>query len=249
MNTTEELPKGQQLLLQRLIAIHCVSSDETKRMFNSLMEQGIDDNDDTNFMGPGIDTFEAAFVSINRQLKPGFGLEIVTLVDSSSTNATENYHAVVNTTADEIAKKETVFLKSWNPHERAFVRLLIRAFVDHTENQIDGDDNDNDEVVSRNSSARTSVPGIRRADLINLRSELESGFKLTLDEATRVVGILLEEKWLRTSLIDDSEQSQRRESVQARIELAPRTYMELDHYLTNLGLDAGKLPQLLFHRD
>lgn len=255
MNATEELPRGQQLLLQRLIANHCVSNKEAKRIFDSLVadandykledEEGNGNEDqDVNIMGPGIDTMEAAFVSINRQLKPGFGLEIVTMVDTTGSSNAKYYHAVVNTTADEIAKKETVFSKSWNPHERAFVRLVMRTLVDQNDEDEDGEDEDDDENNSKRKKA--SVVSIRRADLINLRSDLEGGFKLTLDQATRVVEVLLEEKWLRTSALTDKN---RRESVQAKIELAPRSYMELYHYITGLGLAAEKLPQFVFHRD
>ena len=254
MNATEELPRGQQLLLQRLIANHCVSNKEADQIFQSLVDHGkdyIDENEDegngnedhqVSIMGPGIDTLEAAFVSINRQLKPGFGLEIVTLVDTTRGGNAKYHHAVVNTTADEIAKKETVFSKSWNPHERAFVRLVMRTLVD----QNDDDEDDDDEDEDNSNKKKASVISIRRADLINLRSDLEGGFKLTLDQATRVIGILLEEKWLRTSALTDKN---RRESVQAKIELAPRSYMELSHYIMGLGLAAEKLPQFVFHRD
>jgi len=243
------------MLLQRLIAKHCVTSDEAKKMFNSFVATGKDyaaGNDDeeedqgqVDFMGSGIDTLEAALVSINRQLKPGFGLEIVSLVDTIDKNT--HYMAVVNTKADAIAKNETVFSKSWNAHERAFVRLIMLALVDQAQNNAkdDEDEEESDDDDDNNSSRA----GIRRADLINLRSDLEGGFKLTLDQATRVVGILLEEKWLRTSFTNDSEQQNRRDSVQAKIELAPRSYLELSHYITSLGLDDEKLPQFLFHRD
>jgi hypothetical protein len=271
MNATEPLPRGQQMLLQRLIAKHCVPSNKAEKEFNTLVAnwkdyagKNDDDDDDeeeeeeeqdqnqnqgkVNFMGPGIDTLEDAFVSINRQLKPGFGLEIVTLVDTFHNNT--HYIAVINTMADEIAKKETVFAKSWNAHERAFVRLVMRALVDQAENDDDDDDDDDDnDDNDDDDNDKKSRPSIRRADLINLRSDLEGGFKLTLDHATRVVGILLEEKWLRTSLAGDSdEKKHRRESVQAKIELAPRTFLELSHYITSLGFDERKLPQFLFHR-
>jgi len=258
MNATEELPRGQQLLLQRLIANHCVSNKEAERIFKSLLGKDyIDENEDegnngnedhqVGIMGPGIDTLEAAFVSINRQLKPGFGLEIVTLVDTTGSGNAKYHHAVVNTTADEIAKKETVFSKSWNPHERAFVRLVMRTLVDQNDDDDDDDNDEEDDDDEDNSNKKkASVISIRRADLINLRSDLEGGFKLTLDQATRVIGILLEEKWLRTSALTDDN---RRESVQAKIELAPRSYMELSHYIMGLGLAAEKLPQFVFHRD
>jgi len=258
MNATQPLPQGQQMLLQRLIAKHCVSSDEAKRMFNSFVATGKDyaggngdeeeDQGQVEFMGSGIDTLEAALVSINRQLKPGFGLEIVSLVDTFDNNT--HYMAVVNTKADAIAKNETVFSKSWNAHERAFVRLVMLALVDQAQDETkDDEEEEESDDDDDNRKGRPSRTGIRRADLINLRSDLEGGFKLTLDQATRVVGILLEEKWLRTSFTGDSEQQNRRESVQAKIELAPRSYLELSHYITSLGLDDEKLPQFLFHRD
>jgi len=268
MNATQPLPMGQKILLQRLIAKHCVSSDEAKKMFHAVVNDDYvseeeDDDDDEDgeggggggrFMGVGIDTPEDAYVSINRQLKPGFGLEIVSLVDKADNN--NRYVAVVNTMVDDIAKKESVFSKSWNAHERAFVRLVMRALIDKIQNEPeddndnddeeDDDDNENNPKKSRSSSTSATI-GIRRADLINLRSDLENGFKLTLDQATRVVGILMEEKWLRASF---SEQKQnRRGSVQAKLELAPRSFLELSHYMTSLGLDDDKLPQFLFHRD
>uniref|UniRef100_A0A7S4AQI4 Non-structural maintenance of chromosomes element 1 homolog n=1 Tax=Pseudo-nitzschia australis TaxID=44445 RepID=A0A7S4AQI4_9STRA len=268
MNATEELPRGQQLLLQRLIASHCVSDKEANRIFDSLAggdymdedenENEYDEGDNhpaSSIMGPGIDSLKAAFVSINRQLKPGFGLEIITMVDTSGSASTrsKHYHAVVNTTADEIAKSETVFSKSWNPHERAFVRLVIRALVDQCEDEDEDEDDDNDddddddeEGGGKRRGKKPSSIGIRRADLINIRSDLEGGFKLTLDQATRVIGILLEEKWLRTSGLTEKN---RRDSVQATIELAPRSYLELYHYITGLGMAADKLPQFLYHRD
>ena len=268
MNATEELPRGQQLLLQRLIANHCVSNKEATRIFESLVAHGNDyitekenesedgegtgDGDEdtkgnNNIMGKGIDTLENAFVSINRQLKPGFGLEIITMVDTSG-NGAKYYHAVVNTAADEIAKSENVFSKSWNPHERAFVRLVMGALVDQSGNDKEDDTDDDNSVDDDDeiNKKKSGVTGIRRADLINLRSELEGGFKLTLDQATRVVAILLEEKWLRVSATTEKN---RRDSVQSTIQLAPRSYMELYHYITSLGMAANNLPQFLYHRD
>jgi len=252
-------------LLQRLIANHCVSNKDAQQIFDSLVangkdyideneklfdednggngyEHGNNSNDSASIMGQGIDSLETAFVSINKQLKPGFGLEIITMVDTGNVNA-KHYHAVVNTTADEIAKKETVFSKSWNPHERAFVRLVMQRLV---EQQSSGDDNDDDDSDAESGNKKPSVVGLRRSDLINLRSELGGGFKLTLDQATRAITILLEEKWLRIAPLPDNKK--RRESMQATIDLAPRSYMELYHYITGLGMAADKLPQFLYHR-
>ena len=255
MNATEELPRGQQLLLQRLMAHHCMSNKEATRTFESLVAQGkeymIDDEEEdeenvdgdeqviARFMGQGINTLQDAFVSINKQLKPGFGLEIVTMVDTSRSGA-KHFHAVVNTAADEIARNEHVFSKSWNAHERAFVRLVMGALVDQNS---DDDENDDEEDDDRNKNQ--GLVGIRKADLINLRSEISGGFKLSLEQAERVIEVLLDEQWLRVS---SSSEKNRRDSVQVLIELAPRSYMELYHYITGLGMAPDKLPQFLYHR-
>ena len=256
MNATEELPRGQQLLLQRLMAHHCMSNKEATRTFESLVAQGkeymVDEEDEdeenidgdeqviARFMGQGIDTLQDAFVSINKQLKPGFGLEIVTMVDTSRSGA-KHFHAVVNTAADEIARNEHVFSKSWNAHERAFVRLVMGALVDQNSDDDENDEEEEDDDRNRNQG----LVGIRKADLINLRSELSGGFKLTLEQAERVIEVLLDEQWLRVS---SSSEKNRRDSVQVLIELAPRSYMELYHYITGLGMAPDKLPQFLYHR-
>lgn len=241
-----------------------MSNKEATKVFESIVAHGEDymDEDDEDqdtkeggraIMGPGINTVREAFVSINRQLKPGFGLEIITMVDTGGGNGAKYFHAVVNTAADEVAKSETIFSKSWNPHERAFLRLIIKALVEQSNGNDDDDDeedNDNDddedEDDNRTKKKKASVVGLRRADLINLRSELEGGFKLTLDQATQAIGILLEEKWVRVSASTDAG---RRESVQGTLELAPRSYMELYHFITGMGMEADKLPQFLYHRD
>ncbi|VEU34102.1 unnamed protein product [Pseudo-nitzschia multistriata] len=273
MDATEQLPRGQQLLLQRMIANHSLPDGEARAIFASLHggDYGTDDEENGGgpIMGEGIETLEAAFVSINRQLRPGFGLEIITMVDTSTSGSggATHYHAVVNTAADEVAKSETVFSRSWNVHERAFVRLVVRALVERSnrggsndndddeeeEEEPDDDDEEENEDEDENKdnngkkqkSREPQSPGIQRADLINLRSDLEGGCKLTLDQATRVVGVLLEEKWLRVAPCTGAD---RRGSVRALLELAPRSYLELYHYVTALGMEADKLPQFLYHR-
>ena len=261
MNATEELPLGQQLLLQRLMANHCMSDKEATQTFESLVAHGkeymgdvqegegsnndLEDQEGNNptVMGPGINTLQEAFVSINRQLKPGFGMEIVTMVDTTGKRA-KYFHAVVNTAADKVARSENVFAKSWNPHERAFVRLVMRALVDQNN---DDEEEDEDEDGESNKNKTVTVVGIQKKDLINLRAEIPGGFKLTNPQAQRVVEVLLDEKWLRASA--PAENNNRRESMQGMIELAPRSYMELYHYIIGLGMTADKLPQFLYHRD
>jgi Nse1 non-SMC component of SMC5-6 complex len=237
-NNIQPLPPGQQMLLQRIMAKHIMSNDAAKREFVSLMEEVGEDA-----MGTA-ETLSDAFSSINQQLNPGFGLEIVTMVDKNDGEKAVKYHAVVNTQCDEVAKQHS-FEKAYSAHERAFVRLLIQTLVEEGT--------------------------LKRKDCINLRSTLDKGFKLKLEEAERLVQILLDEEWLRVSARqegsdeeeddeDDDEggatqsskkrqkKRRRRESVQNKLELAPRTYMELSHYLSNLGLDPEEMPQFLFHR-
>jgi hypothetical protein len=223
------------------MASHVMSNDTAKKAFVSIQEEAAGEN----VMGTA-ETLTEAFSSINQQLTAGFGLEIVTLVDRTEDKAVK-YHAIINTQCDDIAKQHS-FEKAYTAHERAFVRLMMQRFVEQDT--------------------------LKRKDCINLRSELDHGFKLKLEDAERLIQLLLDEKWLRVSTRsqqdenDDEEeededlegggrsqrrrQSQkkrhRRESVQNELELAPRAYMELSHYLSNLGLDPEDMPQILFHR-
>jgi hypothetical protein len=271
MPLTQSLPRGQQLLLQRLMAAHVLSDDDAQAIFAELSqydntdtqkddeeEAGEEDDNDGRasqqqpIMGEGIETLEDAFVSINQQLKPGFGLEIVTMVDQQPDGSpAERYHAVVDLLVDDVAKKHS-FEKSYSPHERAFIRLLMQKLVE--------DDN----------------LALRKMDCINLRTDLKGNFKLSLQQAERLVQVLLDEHWLRVSTrVDDDDDDEeeedndhdgedvsqprgrqktsknkrrRRDSVRNKLELAPRSYMELSHYLSGLGLDDDDLPQFLFHR-
>lgn len=241
-SSTKALPAGQQLLLQRLMAAHVMTNEDAKKtMVNLQNEHG------NEVMGGGerFETLDDVFTSINRQLKSGFGLEIVTMVDRRTGNPPVKYHAVVNLQCDDVAKQQA-FEKSYTVHERAFVRLLLRNLLEEET--------------------------MKRKDCINLRAELDKGFELKLNDAERIIQLLLDEQWLRVSAHqedddDDSEDDEdkddgevrrrkkrpakrrRRESVQNKLELAPRTYMELSHYLTGLGLNPDDLPQFLFHRD
>jgi len=255
MNATEPLPRGQQLLLQRLMASHCMSGKEATEVFESLVANGKEfmggdqdeDNQDDNssFMGSGISTLQEAFVSINRQLKPGFGLEIVTMVDTTGKRA-KYFHAVVNTAADKVAKSANIFAKSWNPHERAFVRLVIGALVEQKAED-EGEEDDDEDGESTSNNKTNSVVGIEKKVLVNQRAHISGGFSLTLGQAQRVMEVLLDEKWLRVS--PAATENNRRDSGKAMIELAPRSYMELYHYIMDLGMEADKLPQFLYHRD
>jgi Ca2+-dependent lipid-binding protein len=130
------------------------------------------------------------------------------------------YHAVINSHADEVSKRS--FEQHFDAHDRQFIQQVLAHLVESD-----------------------TGSGIPRKDLYNLRSDLKDPYKMTLQGAEHVVETLLQENWLRNSL---DQPENRRESMQATLELAPRTYLELSHLLVELGIQQDQLPQFLFHR-
>jgi hypothetical protein len=91
--------------------------------------------------------------------------------------------------------------------------------------------------------------GIPRRDLYNLRGELAEPYKMSLQGAEHVVESLIQQHWLRALLLLENENDEnRRASMQATLELAPRSYLELSHLLVDMGIPQDDLPQFLFHR-
>jgi Nse1 non-SMC component of SMC5-6 complex len=83
-----------------------------------------------------------------------------------------------------------------------------------------------------------------RSNLINLRTDLQEPLKLDLDKADKCIQQLLEEHWLTLS----TDSTQRRESMNAKILLGPRAFLELSRLMTDLGYPKDDLPQFVFHR-
>lgn len=210
--TTQPLEREQQLLLQRVMASHCLSHNEAQRVFEDL-----------KVPSPSL---EDAFETINRQLSKGFGLEIATVVLDRT-----KYHSVINLRDDEVAGN--AFEHHYNTHERALVRKILEKFVNNT-----GDEEEEEQ------QGPVALP---KKDLVNLRNELQDPYKITtVAQAEHVVAMLLDEKFLRIS--EAASSTQRRESMQTLVELAPRAYLELSTYLTELGVPQESMPQFLFHR-
>jgi Nse1 non-SMC component of SMC5-6 complex len=222
MATVKPLSRGQQLLLQRLMAAHILTDDQARDLFQELST----DMDET------FPSLERCFGSINQQLTKGFGLEIMdaapTAAASGSASRTvkkEKFHAVINVHDDEVAKQ--AFGSHINAHERALIRLIVEKLVD------EGHPTD-------------------RKTLINLRLELEEPYKLTLAQSEHCVELLLDEQWLVVAPADDNNgtgSGRRRESLQAKLQLGPRMYLELSHLLMSLGMGQDELPQFIFHRN
>ena len=106
----EPLPRGQQLLLQRIMAAHCVTEDQA----NDIMESIGDD------MG-GL-TLVQCLRSINKGLQ-FFELEIVTMIGDDG----ERFHALVNKRPCDIAKQA---FPQVDHNVRAYIRLVMEALVE-----------------------------------------------------------------------------------------------------------------------
>ena len=210
--TTQPLEREQQLLLQRVLASHCMSHKEAERVFNELQVPNA--------------SLEEAFETINRQLTKGFGLEIATVVLDRT-----KYHSVINLRNDEVSGD--AFEMHYNAHERALVRLILEKFA-----QTDDDDDE---------EGGGTVMTLPKKDLVNLRNDLKEPYRLTVAQAEHVVEMLLDEKFIRIST-GVTTSSQRRESLQTQLELAPRAYLELSTYLSDLGIPEKSMPQFLRHR-
>jgi hypothetical protein len=152
--TTTPLTAGQQMLLQRMMASHVLTHEEAVKIFDHV-------NDTTDCRN-----IEECFRCINRQLKAGFGLEIVT----ASVDGTK-YHAVVNLDADdEIAKMSfTVLLP---PSEREYMRKVLETLVQE------------DDGMSN------------RMSLINLRNTLDPKYKMSIQEAENCIDKMTNQHWL-----------------------------------------------------
>jgi hypothetical protein len=206
MTETQPLVRGQQLMLQRLMAAHVLTDDQAKVLYEELSPE----------MKGACSSLENCFGQINTQLTKSFGLEIATVSMAIGDKKQQKYHAVINCHADEVAKKSFHF--SCTTHDRAFIRLILTHLVESNSAQ--------------------------RSDLINLRSDLPEPYKLTMAAAEYCIETLLEEKWL----VLDVEEGGRRESMKATIQIAPRSYLELSHLLTDLGFPQEDLPQFIAHR-
>eukprot|EP00980_Cylindrotheca_fusiformis_P005363 scaffold1140_cov60-Cylindrotheca_fusiformis.AAC.2 len=235
--TTQALSRVEQLLLQRLMAAHVLDDKDAKSILREIQHQQQlltqDDNVATN-NNNNASSLEECFANINQQMTHGFGLEIATVVMDASTT---KYHAVMNTHGgDDVSKK--AFEKHFDAHDRQFILLILQHLVDATAN-----DNDNNNVV------------VARRDLYNLRGELQEPYRMTLQGAEHVVESLIQQQWLRISSTTttankkNNNKKRNESSMQATLELAPRSYLELSHLLVeDMGFPQDDLPQFLFHK-
>eukprot|EP00980_Cylindrotheca_fusiformis_P019672 scaffold6864_cov67-Cylindrotheca_fusiformis.AAC.2 len=233
--TTQALSRVEQLLLQRLMAAHVLDDKDAKSILREIQQQQqLLTQEDNNNNNNASSSLEECFANINQQMTHGFGLEIATVVMDGSTK----YHAVMNTHGgDDVSKK--AFEKHFDAHDRQFILLILQHLVDSTAN----DNNDNKVVV------------VARRDLYNLRGELQEPYRMTLQGAEHVVESLIQQQWLRISstatatTANKNNKKRNESSMQATLELAPRSYLELSHLLVeDMGFPQDDLPQFLFHK-
>lgn len=263
-------PRGYQLMAQLLLAHHVMTDDEAYEWYLKLVQaeqngeigggtsQDSEDDDNDDDGGLGFDppaatpaaTLDAMWTRINATLKPFLELEIVTVIVNG-----QRQHAMVNAKHDEVVRMKETFVTRYNAHERAFTRLLLQRLVEEGDDTQDNDEENEDNDINTNKAF-----ALKRSDCINLRSELPNNYKLTLEQAGYCIQVLLDDRYLQIAADNDDDatahsQSQggghrrRRESVQNKLELAPRAYLELSHVLTeDCGMPAERMPQFLYHR-
>jgi hypothetical protein len=120
-------------------------------------------------------------------------------------------------------------------------------------NDDNDDDNNNNNNNSNNNENSNPCGSASRKTLINLRNDImdstttttaAGGGEFRLSAAEAVVEKMIDEKWL----VESTASKNRRGSMQARVSIAPRTFMELSYLLTNeLGMDQELLPQQIYH--
>ena len=83
-----------------------------------------------------------------------------------------------------------------------------------------------------------------RADLINLKNSLKDNTNYTLEMAETCVNSMFRDHWI----VSVSGSGKRRQSMQAKAALGPRTYVELSDLLVDqFEMDHEQLPQQIFY--
>lgn len=163
---TEPLTKGQQMLLQRLMANHVMTDAEATTLFEQIKEANDIDIGRCNDLKHALD-------KINKQLRRGFGLQIATMVSTSDIlpPAGQKFHAIIDQHADDVAKES--FLSHYDMNERAYLRIILEYLA-----------------------CTEPSPIVARSTLINQRLELKDPYKLSLDGAGTCIDKLIDEHWL-----------------------------------------------------
>lgn len=265
----QALTQEQKLFLQRIMAVKVMTDEEAKGLYKEIMTltQG------RGASSTAVDGFDKFVGQISSHLKEYFDLDVRTAVifheaPVPSMSTTTKYHAFVNRVNDKPAELYGAFNKS--PHEIALFKIILERLVERG-NEKDDDDEDNDEGDStsnerraakakKNTSPVTGCSGsLSIMDMLSLRSELTEAHegKLTLQQTQGAIDKFIQEKWLapeigskqdinsdsRSSSASTSSAEDYESTTATSYQIGPRTYMDLDMLLRDLGL--RNLPQFI----
>jgi hypothetical protein len=216
----EPLTVGQQLLNQRLLAEHCLPEHKLHEVWKQLGERE----------NMGADSLAETIGICNAQMKH-IGLEIRCV-------AMKNQN--INKSQSNMSDTDTVASQNSSNTKTIKYYAIVNSYPDE---------------VGKKSFMQSMAPGEisyiklilehlieepqSLATLLNLRPDNDQE-KVSLPTAEQIVYKLLDAKWL--------EWSTKNRNNSAPIQLAPRTYMELSHLLTEeLGMEKESLPQMIIH--
>jgi len=246
-NTLTILSEPHQLFLQRFMAEIVMCDSDAKHLYAQAlsttqgrcnMSDGVDDKLFLRFLG-----------TLSKALRDNFDLEIRTLNISNDIvqqnisqiqKTTTIYHGIVNRSSDNSAKLYGAPDK--NPHELSFLRLIFEHMID------DG----NSRAAETSCDLRRPIIGgcngsLTATEIINLRNELRGPHenKLNAQECEKALNKFVQEKWLVKIFNQGDQVPHRRCKENDRYQLGPRTYMELEPLLKELGL--SNIPQAIIH--
>lgn len=212
-----QLTTGQRLFNQRLLAEHCLPEHKLRAIWEQLAEQE----------DMGAQTMEETMAVCNEPMR-SIGLEIRCIAIKNrqqDTSLSMNDISDVASTAASVSQRKTTkyyaIVNSY-PDEVAkagFLQSMVPGETTYIKVILEN-------LVEEPQSLAT---------LLNLRPDSDQE-KISLPVAEQIVYKLLDDKWLEWTT------GQRGNS--ALIQMAPRTYMELAHLLSEeLGMEKENMPQ------
>jgi hypothetical protein len=219
--TMESLTVGQKILNQRLLAEHCLAEHKLFSIWKQIGEH----------QDMGGDTLAETITSCNTQLRY-IGLEIRCIsiknnnYSSSQSDAADGSESALS--SSQLNRKNVKYYAIVNayPDEvgmKSFMQDMLPGEINYIKLVLEN-------LIDEPQDLNT---------LMNLRSEGEQE-KLTLIQVDQILTKLLADKWI--------EWASDKRTGKSPVQIAPRSYMELAHLLTEeLGMEKENLPQQIVH--
>jgi hypothetical protein len=256
-SSISNLTGAHQLFLQRFIANRVMSDEEAKLLYAEVIAVANDGGVETQELNQ-IDErqFQRFLGTVGAALRDAFDFDLRTVSiphrtvasNKGSRKGSTRYHAFVNKLSDTPAKLYGAPNK--NPHELSFFRLILEHMIDDGNSITTGSQNEYQQLPST-GGCQGSLSDI---EIINLRNELKGPHanKMNSHEVEKALQKYVQEKWLLETSGDhdesDEEESsnkRRRRGKDVKYQIGPRTYMELESVLKNIGL--SEMPQFILH--